>query len=258
MKKKRVLVVLFCIVFLMQCSTLAFARAGGGGSSSSGGGGTAVSSSSNTRRGYYGGSGVRGSLIEYIIGSLLIPSVVYVIRRGNVLVIKVKTTGKYIKTKRIILNLKRKNNIYSKKDLNRNVENIYFDLQEAWTNMDYTHVKEYMSEDLYIMHKVKLGWMAVNKQQNILQKIKLLSAKPIGIQHYLDSYKDVVWFYIKGSMIDYIINSETKEVIDGSTWPKRFIEYWRFVRKDGRWVIDKISQIDEIDIDREIPIYIEV
>ena len=45
-------------------------------------------------------------------------------------------------------------------------------------------------------------------------------------------------------MIDYIINSEINEVIYGSTYPKSFIEYWRFVRVDGKWVVDKISQID--------------
>ena len=246
----------------MQVSTLAFARAGGGGGggssgggSSSGGGGT--STYSNAGWGYYGRSDRRAGLIESIMGTLLIPSVVYIFRRGNILVIKVKTAGKSITTKRIILNLKRKNNMYSKEVLNRNVENIYFSLQEAWTKIDYTQVKEYITYDLYKTHKVKLGWLTVRKQQNILQKIKLLSAKPVGVQHYLDSSKDVVWFYIKGSMIDYIINSETKEVVDGSTRSKRFIEYWRFIRVDEKWVVDKISQMDEIDIDKEIPIYIE-
>ena len=45
------------------------------------------------------------------MGTLLIPSVVYVISRGNILVIKVKTAGKSMKAKRIILSLKRKNNM---------------------------------------------------------------------------------------------------------------------------------------------------
>lgn len=259
MRRKRFFLVIFSMVFLMQFSTLAFARAGGGGSSgggsSSGGGGNSTYSSSV--RGYYGRDNRRESLIGFIMANLLIGSIAYVIRRGNILVIKVKTIRKGVVTKRIILNLKRKNSMYSKEVLNRSVENIYFCLQKAWAKMDYSEVEEYISTDLYKTHKVKLGWLSVKKQQNILQKIKLLSAEPVGIQHYLDSSKDVVWFYIKGSMIDYIINSETKEVIDGSTRPKRFIEYWRFIRIDEKWVLDNISQIDEIDIDRDIPIYIE-
>ena len=97
---------------------------------------------------------------------------------------------------------------YSKEVLNRNIEEIYFNLQEAWTSMDYSQVEEYMSSDLYKNHKAKLGWMVVRKRQNILQKIRLLAVKHVGVQHYLDSSKDVVWFYIKGLMIDYIINSE--------------------------------------------------
>ncbi|MBQ8535323.1 MAG: hypothetical protein IJ463_06530, partial [Bacilli bacterium] len=63
-----------------------------------------------------------------------------------------------------------------------------------------------------------------------------------------DDDKDVIWFYIKGYMVDYIINTNTNEKIEGSEYPKSFIEFWKFKRNDkDNWVLDKIKQKDEIN-----------
>ena len=62
-----------------------------------------------------------------------------------------------------------------------------------------------------------------NKQsKNILKKIKLLNVKPVSI-HDEDDSKDLIWFYIKGKMIDYTINTETKEMIEGKIYGTSFI-----------------------------------
>lgn len=261
MKKRKFLLIIFSILFLMQISTLAFARAGGGRSSggggSSGGGSSSSSSSTGGTSSYYSRGGRRASMAENIIGLLFLPTVVYVITRGNIFVIRVKTVGKCVQSRKLVSELKRKNSIYSRKVLKKRVEETYFALQEAWSKMDYGNVKEYMSEDLYKTHTTKLGWLTIKNQKNILDRIKLLSVKPISVQHYLDISKDVVWFYIKGSMIDYIIDNRTKEVVEGSTFPKSFVEYWKFIRVDDNWILDKICQIDEIIIDRDFPNYSE-
>lgn len=47
--------------------------------------------------------------------------------------------------------------------------------------------------------------------------------------------------YIKGKMIDYIINTKTNEVIEGNVMSSVFTEYWLFVKnKKGEWALSKI------------------
>ncbi len=47
----------------------------------------------------------------------------------------------------------------------------------------------------------------------MFKKIKLLNAKPVGLQHYKDNSKDVIWFYIHGLMIDYTINEKPHRLL---------------------------------------------
>ena len=46
-------------------------------------------------------------------------------------------------------------------------------------------------------------------------------------------------------MVDYIINTETNEKIEGNDYSKSFVEFWKFVKKDEKWVLAKILQKDE-------------
>ncbi len=91
----------------------------------------------------------------------------------------------------------------------------------------------------------------------MFKKIKLLNAKPVGLQHYKDNSKDVIWFYIHGLMIDYTINEKTTQVVDGKTRNSSFIEYWKFIKKNDSWVVDLIMQEDEVHIDRDFVIVSE-
>ena len=76
--------------------------------------------------------------------------------------------------------------------------------------------------------KQNLDGMEINNRKNILKKIKLLNVKPVSIHDDEDDSKDLIWFYIKGKMIDYIINTKTQEKINGSTTPSSFVEFWKF------------------------------
>ena len=74
---------------------------------------------------------------------------------------------------------------------------------------------------------------------------ELINLKPISIYDDEDDSKDLIWFYIKGKMVDYIINTETNEKIEGNDYSKSFVEFWKFVKKDNKWVLAKILQKDE-------------
>ena len=62
-----------------------------------------------------------------------------------------------------------------------------------------------------------------------------------------DNARDFIWFYIKGKMIDYTINTETQMKTDGNTSAISFTEYWQFIRKEDQWVLHKILQRNEAE-----------
>ena len=74
-----------------------------------------------------------------------------------------------------------------------------------------------------------------------------MAALPVAVHDDPDNSRDYIWFYIKGKMIDYTINTNTQMKISGNTFPTAFVEYWQFTRKGNSWVLHKILQKDEED-----------
>ena len=131
------------------------------------------------------------------------------------------------------------------KNVERQVIDTYYSIQESWSEGDMRNAKKYMTKQLYENFQSKLEWMEVRKRKNILKKIKLLNVKPISIHDDEDDSKDLIWFYIKGRMVDYTINTETKEIVEGTTRNTSFIEFWEFTRTKNNWVLSKVLQKEE-------------
>lgn len=215
-------------------------RAGGGSSGGSGGSGGSGSSS----HGHSNSSSYDNNPISYILNLITFLVITFI---GSIIL--------YIKVLRSAINSKRYLKLLSKKDVSWKYKNIekqaittFYSVQDSWTNMNMEPSKEYMSKELYESFVIKLNFMEANNKRNVLKMINLIDIKPISIYDDEDDKKDFVWFYIKGFMIDYTINTETKEKIDGTEFPTSFIEFWEFTRKGkDKWVLSKIKQKDEAE-----------
>lgn len=219
-------------------SNIVLLRAGGGGSSS--GGGSSGGSS--------GGHTTRGSVSNRptsIIGTILHHIIFFILFFFTAIVFYLKIIRASINSKRLLKLLDDKDKSWNYRNIEQQVISTFYSVQESWTNMDMSASKEYMADDLYETFNTKLEWMQMGNKRNILKKIKLINLKPISIYDDEDDSKDLIWFYIKGKMVDYIINTETNEKIDGNDYSKSFVEFWKFVKKDEKWVLAKILQKDE-------------
>ena len=96
----------------------------------------------------------------------------------------------------------------------------------------------------------KLGWMEVNHEKPVQERVRFLNAAPVFAFDKEGEEHDRVIYLIHGRMIGYYINIDTGEVVRGKTSPETFYEYWVFIREDGRWVLDEIRQKDEVDVKR--------
>ena len=91
--------------------------------------------------------------------------------------------------------------------------------------------------------------MELRHEENVLKNIQLLDHKIVSVHDFQENEKDSFWVYIKGKMIDYTVDMETKEIKEGSTKPSEFIEYWRFLRNKDTFLLDGIAQKEEKTLD---------
>ena len=64
----------------------------------------------------------------------------------------------------------------------------------------------------------------MRKERNVLKRIRLLDIKPVFVHDEEDDTKDFIWFYLKGKMVDYVINTDTLEKVEGSI-PKSTLSF---------------------------------
>ena len=237
--KRGIFVIIIALVFLISTPIVSSARAGGGGgggSSGGGGGGGSHSSSSS-------GSGNSSSPIS----SIVTISIFALASSGGIIAYKVRIYKKNRVSKKLIRELERIDKDWNYSELKNRVEESFYKIQEAWTKRDIDIAENYISKDLYELHRSKIEWMKVRHEINVLKGIKLISTLPIGVIDLEDESEDLIWFYVKGAMADYYIDDRNGRYIKGSRRRESFEEYWKFVRSWDTWVLDEIRQIDDVD-----------
>ena len=246
-------IICFLMAFLLLFSTLYITasaseciadssitlRAGGGGSGGGGGGGSGGSSGGS----HHSGSNGRSSILSNIINLILLPFTVF----SSTTAFYIKLTKRSRRSKKLMKKMLESDNAWKYKEISETVSDSFYAIQNAWTNMDLTPAAKYMSDELLDSFQTKLNWMAFRNQRNVLEKIELLSALPVAVYDDKDNSRDFIWFYIKGKMVDYTIDTVTQLKVEGNTSATSFIEYWQFVRRENCWVLNKILQKDEAD-----------
>ena len=227
------LVVISCNVIVVNAkevshsSPITILRAGGGGSS-----GGHSSSGGSSSGGHYGSRGYSNPISD-IISAIFFAFIFF----ASAIILYFKVLRASFNSKRYLRLLDDKDITWKYKTIEKRVIESFYVIQEAWTNNDISKAKDYMAKDLYESFKIKLEWMDVNNRRNVLKKIRLVNLKPVSI---------LIWFYIKGKMIDYTIDTKTRNIVDGTTKNKSFIEFWKFVKNNhNEWVLSEILQEDE-------------
>lgn len=219
-------------------------RAGGGSAGDSAGGGGSGGSGNEG----FSPDGAEGSSTSQDDGlSALCAAAVFVAASfGSVILFRCTLLRASYYSKKY---MKTRNNAHERwnyRQIRSQVEKSYFAIQRAWTASNMDGAREAMTDALRERFETKLSWMQCQNRKNVLKGISLLEAIPVSVHDDYDESMDYVWFYIRGYMVDYIVNVETHETVSGSHFPKSFVEYWRFVRaSSGRWVLAEILQKDE-------------
>lgn len=235
------LVVISCNVITVNAKEVSYnspittLRAGGASS-----GGSHSSSGGSSSSGHYGRRGYSNPIVN-IIFYIIFAFALF----ASAIILYFKVLRASFNSKRYLRLLDNKDITWKYKNIEKRVIETFYIVEEAWTNNDIEQARDYMDKDLYESFRIKLEWMDVNNKRNVLKKIRLVNLKPVSVYDDKDDNKDLIWFYIKGKMIDYIIDTKTKSIVSGNTKNRSFVEFWKFVKNDDKWVLSEILQEDE-------------
>jgi len=182
------------------------------------------------------GSGTDWEGVTYIV--YFVGSFIYY------LILSYVITGKFRESRALLDRLAKRDAIWNFDDIKQRIKITFFKVQEAWTKRDQSIAREYVSDHLFNFHKMQTDRMIEQKRINVLEDINLISVAVVQVADFIDDNKDSLWVYIKGEMIDYVMDENTKEEIEGNSGqPDKFKELWKFVRHPQRgWVLDEIDQ----------------
>lgn len=236
MRQRRRCLLMVALLLILFAPLSVQARAGGGGSGGGGGGGGSSSGGSHSS-----GYGRRASPLESLLSN---GAALLMVGAGGIL-FAVHLHKKHRRSSKMLKKLDDMDYHWNEAVLDARVEETYYAVQKAWSEMDTETLRRYLSDHLYHHWQAKLGFMQMNQERNILKEIELIDHKIIGIGDYHEDDRDFCWYYIKGKLVDYTIDTENGQLKEGSNKAQTFVEYWRFRRKGDQFLLDEVLQKDE-------------
>ena len=109
---------------------------------------------------------------------------------------------------------------------------VFMKIQEAWTSKDWKPIRPFESETLFNQHKQQLDEYIRLKKTNVVEKI---SIKHCSLHDFRqDGDKEVLTVWLNALMRDYVIDDETKKVLESDPTRDWFMKYEMvFNRKAG-------------------------
>ena len=111
-------------------------------------------------------------------------------------------------------------------------KDVFVKLQTAWTKRDWEEIRLYETNELFEQHKTQLQGYINNGTINVMDRICVNYAKLN--KFYQTSDKDILKIALNSSMVDYIKDEKTGNVLKGNTETRLTHTYiLTFVRKRG-------------------------
>jgi len=147
---------------------------------------------------------------------------------------------------KILAKISKKDSVWDENFIESRASNAFYKIQEAWTERDPDIGKDFMTDRLYNKHSAQISSMIENKEINILKDIDLEKSEVVEIKDFKDDSRDRVGVYMTGSMIDYMVKEDNRDIIidkSGEKFrePRHFRELWYFNRVGNNWYADEID-----------------
>lgn len=234
----RLLVLAFGVLLALPAAALALAGGatgggGGGGSFSGGGGGS--------------GSSCTGDGCDLAVGIVVLIAVVIV---GGLMLLSWVTDRRRqrrIKAVEYAAGAANYDDAYwDPAALRARVEECFFPIQRSWEARDVAVSRPFVSDSLYERHRLQLEGLEKQNRRNRIQNLKLDSVELVRVHNVTTDVEDRFVARIKCRARDWVEDTHTGELVNGSKTESSFDQFWSFVRHPQHgWVLDEIQQASE-------------
>lgn len=114
---------------------------------------------------------------------------------------------------------------------NARVEAVYTEIQAAWSDGDWGRARPFVTDPLYQTLRFWLEGYRASGLHNRLGDVRLERVEIVKVQ--VDAWYEAVTVRIWGSMRDWVEDASGKVVGGNDRKPRRFSEYWTFLRASG-------------------------
>ena len=117
------------------------------------------------------------------------------------------------------------------------IGHIFIELQGAWSDLKWERARPFVSDSLFQMLNYWISEYQRQHLRNVLEEVRIDKIDPVKVT--LDAFHDALTFRIFASMLDYTIDDKGAVVCGDKSSPRRFSEYWTFIRRRGVKETDK-------------------
>ena len=191
---------------------------------------------------YYGSGSIGDSGIEaFIVLVIVVAVIVSSMKNKNTGVTPTNTTKNgyasgYIRnearSKQVAESIRANDKFFNDDKFISDAKNKFIKLQNAWSEKDWEAIRPIESESLFELHSKQLQGYKDRGQTNKMERISVNFAELVS--YAVDNEKETVVVALNSSMIDYIIDDKTGNVIKGDRETRRTNTYkLSFIRKKG-------------------------
>jgi preprotein translocase subunit SecG len=121
---------------------------------------------------------------------------------------------------------------FSEESFITRINNMYVQLQEAWMKKDWQSIRPFETDALFNAHQKELQALIDAHRTNIIDDIGILDTHIL--KYTVDGSNEVITVYLKARIIDYVIDDNTKKVIEGNKTQEVHIAYsLKMIRRHG-------------------------
>lgn len=175
-----------------------------------------------------------GKLLMLILVIIFAPLIIYVLIREHI--------GVFY-TKRTLSKMATVDRRFNWLDLEKDIRNAYSRVHIAWDKEDMSAVQEYVSS--WYWQNQQLVYLDEWKSRNLhnvchLKTIGRIKPLYIELSEYDQFEGTRIAFSIFGEIEDYLIDNESRQIVEGSRGYQEVEKVWIFELTDGKWLLDDI------------------
>ncbi len=175
-----------------------------------------------------------GKLLMLILVIIFAPLIIYVLIRERI--------GVFY-TKRTLSKIAAVDRRFNWLDLEKDIRNAYSRVHIAWDKEDMSAVQEYVSS--WYWQNQQLVYLDEWKSRNLhnvchLKTIGRIKPLYIELSEYDQFEGTRIAFSIFGEIEDYLIDNESRQIVEGSRGYQEVEKVWIFELTDGKWLLDDI------------------